>query len=1030
MQMNAQVKRFLIVLMALFASIAYAQAEDGVVTVTVDADSYQVEKAGEQHTLSVDNFGRLLVPGKPDLPGKIFAVAIPPGAEITEVTFDGGEAIELPGVYRIPPASLPRAVGDEDPALYAQDLAAYNANYKAVYGSDTPYPGKVGEFVRRAGYRKYNLADVRITPFSYKPKSGALLYHPRVTVNVKYSVPETLPEGVVLHDNMAPTEARARKIVLNYDEAQAWYDDPGDSIIQGPYRYVLITLPSLTGAVQSLVDWEGKKNRIVEVVTTTWIASNYTGYDLAEKTRNFLREKYPSSEWGILDVCMVGHYDDVPIRRTWQDVGYGKPETDFYFAELSLPDSESWDMDGDHKWGENPDIIDFYGEINVGRIPWSDYSTVEKICKKSVAFEQNHDPTFKKNMLLLGAFFWPKTDNAVLMEYKTDPGIHPWMADWTTTKMYEQNGTCWSKYACDYPLVRSNVTSVWPAGKYAFVNWGGHGSPTSCHIFGNGMASFIRASDHSLMNDNYPAVIFAAACSNSDTDYNNIGQMMMKQGAVGFLGATKVAYGRLNWSHPSNGSCQSMDYFFTTNVTSAEFSLGGGHQEALRIMYSNGYWGSVKYEMFEWGALWGNPNLTFGEIGALHVNFPDGLPVTASYPGLETKILVDVRDGLEAYKAGSAKLYYRYDPNDPYTELPLASLGGNLYEGVLPATLPGDAPEYYFSAESVSGTMVHSPAGAPGKVYSFEVYIDQLLMEDDFESEQGWTVDNVDVQDGAWERGEPKFSFSQPGEDHSDDGTFCFVTGAQGGLPEDNDLDGGPTILTSPLFDLSCGDGILDFYLWAYHSPFGTAQPMTVEISNDDGANWTVMYECGCKDSNKWMHHAHRVSEFIAPTDQMRVRFVVTDNPDDDIVEGLLDDFIVKGLHLDPQLWADAYTIPTSVGAQIGFSLDAGTGHANRDYLVLASLSGTCPGFTLPGGTNLPLNWDWLTDFIFLCLGSPVCVDFSGTLDGQGRAAATLDTFGPVDSSLIGMVADFAFLLIPPPGYDFTSNAVPVTFEP
>ena len=144
--------------------------------------------------------------------------------------------------------------------------------------------------------------------------------------------------------------------------------------------------------------------------------------------RNFLRDKYPSSEWGIEDVCLVGHYDDVPMRRGWQDEGYGKPETDYYYAELSLPDSESWDKDGDHKWGEFTDPIDFYAEVNVGRIPWSGTSTVAKIVAKSVAFENNHDPAFKKNMLLLGAFFWPNTDNAVLMEYKSNADKHPWMS--------------------------------------------------------------------------------------------------------------------------------------------------------------------------------------------------------------------------------------------------------------------------------------------------------------------------------------------------------------------------------------------------------------------------------------------------------------------------------------------------------------------------------------------------------------------------------------------------------------------------
>ncbi len=46
----------------------------------------------------------------------------------------------------------------------------------------------------------------------------------------------------------------------------------------------------------------------------------------------------PPGAWGIEDVCLIGGYDDVPMRRTAQDVGYGQPETDYYYAELSLPD--------------------------------------------------------------------------------------------------------------------------------------------------------------------------------------------------------------------------------------------------------------------------------------------------------------------------------------------------------------------------------------------------------------------------------------------------------------------------------------------------------------------------------------------------------------------------------------------------------------------------------------------------------------------------------------------------------------------
>ncbi len=53
---------------------------------------------------------------------------------------------------------------------------------------------------------------------------------------------------------------------------------------------------------------------------------------------------------------------------------------------------------------------------------------------------------FKKNILLLGAFFWSDTDNAVLMEAKVD---QDWMTDWTMTRMYED---AQSSYPCDYDL--------------------------------------------------------------------------------------------------------------------------------------------------------------------------------------------------------------------------------------------------------------------------------------------------------------------------------------------------------------------------------------------------------------------------------------------------------------------------------------------------------------------------------------------------------------------------------------------------
>ncbi|MBN1511277.1 MAG: hypothetical protein JXB13_04630 [Phycisphaerae bacterium] len=880
-------------------------AQEGTVRVTIPVAPYEHQRADTHDELVVEGFGRLLVPGKPGLPARIFSIAIPPGAQVVDVAADAGKGVVLPGTFDIAPVPLPRVIGEEDPAIYAEQLARCEANRKAVYSADDPYPSRVAEFVRSAGYRKYNLVDVQVCPIAYRPITRELTYYPDITVTVTYRAAEK--EATPPADHLARPERVAESIILNHQQAAAWYP-----ALQAPSRglhdYVIITLDTLTSAVTPLVNWETGKGRSVEVVTTTWINANYTGYDLAAKMRAFLREKYPSGEWGIEDVLLVGHYDDVPMRRTAQDLGYGQPETDFYFAELSLPDNESWDADEDHAYGEDTDPIDFYAEVNVGRIPYSDVATVTSICTKSVAYEQNVDPAFKKNILLLGAFFWdddpnPRTDNAVLMEAKVN---QPWMADWTKTRMYEQG---YSTYAMDYNLTIANVVSVWSSGTFGFVNWAGHGSPTSAHVYHGGQPAFIQASSAPYLNDNYPSIVFADSCSNQDTDEDNIARAIMGSGAVGFVAATKVALGCPGWNDPYDGSGQSLDYFFTTNVTSGDYTIGAAHQEALRQMYISNLWSYVRYETFEWGALLGNPNLSMGIMEALWISFPDGLP-QAIEPGSPTPITVKISNGLEAYVPGTGTLYYRYD-GGTFLTAGLTPLGGNLYQATLPAADCGDTPEYYFSVQGDLGTVVLSPANAPTSVHSTLVGTLTTIVEHSFEgNDQGWTVgDTGDTATaGIWNRMDPEGSEAQPEEDHTPSpGTDCWVTdGVYGGSLGARDVDGGKTTLMSPVFDLSgVSDPTISYYRW-YSNDTGAApneDMFVVGISNNGGTSWQsaeTVGPSGAGTSGGWIYHEFRVADFVSPSAQIKLRFVASDHGSPSLVEAALDDFRITAFECVP----------------------------------------------------------------------------------------------------------------------------------
>jgi len=887
----------LILVSALFlidATSVFGSEREQTISLMIPVAAYEIENTMLGQEPYIDDYGYLLIPGKPKLPSRIFALAIPPGAEYVEISFTPGEGINLPGDYYITPTPLTRVIGEENPVIYEKEKQRYDENYSSVYRSNNAYPEKIVDFVRTAGYREYNLVDIRVTPFEYRPLTGQLVYYPEITVDIKYRLPDRAPEIVL--SGSEKIQRRAEDLILNYNQAQNWYSPytPADREVND---FVIITLSSLTSYITPLVDWETQKGRAVEVVTTTWINSNYTGYDLAEKMRNFLREKYPWNQWGIEDVLLIGHYDNVPMRRTYQDIGYGMPETDFYYAELSYADNISWDANGNHQYGEDSDPVDFYGEVNVGRIPWSDPTIVQHICEKSVAYEQNNDPSYKKNILLLGAFFWdndpnPRTDNAELMEAKVDQS---WMADWTLTRLYEQG---YSTFPMDYNLNNSNAVSVWSSGTYGFVNWAGHGSPTSSHIYHGTVEAFISSSNCPLLNDNYPAIIFADACSNSDTDYLNIGQAMMQRGGVGFVGATKVALGMPGWNSAYDGSGQSLDYFFTLDVTFGEYTQGESHQRSLTKMYTYGLWSYNKYETFEWGALWGNPDLGMGEVLTypLHINFPDGLPENIE-PSMPATFTVQIEAGSETYLPGSGGLHYRYE-GGMFNTSNLTLIGGDMFEATLPAPDCDDLPEFYISASGNGGSTVFSPSNAPTSVYSASVGILTSVMEDNFQTDQGWTVSG-DAADGHWERAVP-IGGGDRGDPLSDfDGSgYCYVTDNEDG---NSDIDAGTTYLISPTIDLDDLDANISFALW-YSNNTGddpNNDLFNVWISNNNGSNWTLVTTFGPATVNEWIEFSFDAADFITPTATVKLRFEASDLNGGSVVEAAVDAISIKVVECD-----------------------------------------------------------------------------------------------------------------------------------
>jgi choice-of-anchor B domain-containing protein len=127
-------------------------------------------------------------------------------------------------------------------------------------------------------------------------------------------------------------------------------------------------------------------------------------------------------------------------------------------------------------------------------------------------------------------------------------------------------------------------------------------------------------------------------------------------------------------------------------------------------------------------------------------------------------------------------------------------------------------------------------------------------------------------------------------------GQFCFVTG-QGTIPESQgqaDVDGGRTSLTTPALALaSMTDAHIGWWQWFY-SNGGTNDWFAVRVSNNDGATWTDVDTVRSPQLDpSWEERWIRVSDYVTPTDQVRLRFIAADLPSAAAtVEAAVDDLI------------------------------------------------------------------------------------------------------------------------------------------
>jgi len=279
-------------------------------------------------------------------------------------------------------------------------------------------------------------------------------------------------------------------------------------------------------------------------------------------------------------------------------------------------------------------------------------------------------------------------------------------------------------------------------------------------------------------------------------------------------------------------------------------------------------------------------NHPLGVCVALVYTQPNGIPALLN-PAGGTAIRVNVTgaNGAEPM-SGSGQLHYNAGAG--WVTQAMTEVSPNVYDAIFPGFPCGTFVDYYFSAATTTGVRVPDQLDNPINTYRSAVATSVNVVANlNFQDAVGWTVENVSLTGGAWELGVPLASgtLGAPTADYDGSGQ-CWLTGNTAG---DSDVDGGPTRLRSPVYNLAGTSNVFVSYArWFTNVPVDVDR-LSVQISNNGGLSYTTFENIA--DTAGWQVSRFKVSDLLPVTSQMRFRFSVQDVGNNSRTEAAVDAF-------------------------------------------------------------------------------------------------------------------------------------------
>ncbi len=534
------------------------------------------------------------VPWEPRVPVK--TIVFDTGYDVSGIEVTYSEPTELDDLL-LPPAPEPEV-------LIAPDLGnsrVGNANEDYISGKIDSYKS-IAEYYPQydltltkldritVGNEVRNIYTIHLYPCKYNPALRSGILFQKAHVQVYYdpvSVPQE-PEGpefcgvTVTRGGGSESTGSARDAAAD----ENWNEDNYEEEYE--VKYLILTTAPLVDKLEPLAAWKLRKGLTTKIVDVNSIYENETfdGYDEPDELRNYIRWSY--NELGTEYVLLAGDYDAVPPRMCHDPNPYagaddGEIPSDSYYACIS--EGTTWDVDGDHIYGELGDLDDIYPDIIVGRIAINQEVKMSEWVDEVINYECNPGiENWTDKVILIGPNVHNRGDGAEQSEYFYDKYLK--FIYGTFDKFYEdsENG--------NKPFSKSEIIKSINTGA-TFLNYLGHGGPTSW-TYNYGYSGLLNKGDvNKFKNSHMKPVVYAMSCLTqwfddpSDSGYGNFGDCIgetftenVGNAGIGYIGSARTSVGSIGYGYGPFATGLQED--FIRQLSQYNFGLGSAFTDGKK----------------------------------------------------------------------------------------------------------------------------------------------------------------------------------------------------------------------------------------------------------------------------------------------------------------------------------------------------------------------------------------------------------------------------------------------------------------